>query len=499
MKGTDLFEAVGYVGDDLIREAVETLPVRQRHVRRYLALAACLCLAVGLGWTAQRTSLRWLSGYFTVGSNRTSGDTYDSWSGEGYIGHDEGSTFMSYAGPVFPLTTETEQDALTAERSIKLDFGADQAESSTGCAVTDAYTLTNEEEAERTVTMLYPFVGTLRELTAPTVTVDGETVAATLCTGGYSGGFTGASGEDDGRFNLAEADSWEAYQALLSDGSYQASALAEAPSLDTPVTLYELVDNADGETTTGADTVAISFTIDPEQTTILTYGINGMTAYDTGEQQYSYFVKESNPHYLLVLGDDLGDYTVQGYTNGACETELDGLTATVTRTETTLGAILMQLAGREVQRNNAACTADQLYRATAELLTNYCLLSDAERYETGRLEELFADALGTDRVLYLRFDVTLPAAGSVRVTASLTKRASYDFDCSGSGNTGVNGYDLVTQLGSSLHFTSQSATIASADAIEIVRQNFGFDLDGGVTTVELDPTEEHYYLEIRRK
>jgi hypothetical protein len=33
--------------------------------------------------------------------------------------------------------------------------------------------------------------------------------------------------------------------------------------------------------------------------------------------------------------------------------------------------------------------------------------------------------------------------------------------------------------------------------VELVRQNFGFDVDGGVTTVALDPEEAHYYLEVR--
>ena len=37
------------------------------------------------------------------------------------------------------------------------------------------------------------------------------------------------------------------------------------------------------------------------------------------------------------------------------------------------------------------------------------------------------------------------------------------------------------------------------DGIEIVRQNFGFDLEKGVTEVTLDLETEHYYLEIQAK
>ena len=54
-----------------------------------------------------------------------------------------------------------------------------------------------------------------------------------------------------------------------------------------------------------------------------------------------------------------------------------------------------------------------------------------------------------------------------------------------------------TELGSSLSFTRQQAAIENFGGIEIVRQNFGFDIENGVTQVELDMKEPHYYLEVR--
>ena len=42
---------------------------------------------------------------------------------------------------------------------------------------------------------------------------------------------------------------------------------------------------------------------------------------------------------------------------------------------------------------------------------------------------------------------------------------------------------LVTALGSNLTFTKQSAAIKGYGEIEIVRQNFGFDLERGITQV----------------
>ena len=60
------------------------------------------------------------------------------------------------------------------------------------------------------------------------------------------------------------------------------------------------------------------------------------------------------------------------------------------------------------------------------------------------------------------------------------------------------GYDAVTQLGNTLAFSQQTAELLDHGVIEIVRQNFGFDPAAGITSVTLDPTAEHYYLEVRR-
>ena len=79
----------------------------------------------------------------------------------------------------------------------------------------------------------------------------------------------------------------------------------------------------------------------------------------------------------------------------------------------------------------------------------------------------------------------------------LWKEPSYDFGCSGSENVGLQGYDLTTRLGSSLEFTGQRAALVNAEHVEITGQDYGFDLENGVSSVELDLERERYYLEIR--
>ena len=103
-----------------------------------------------------------------------------------------------------------------------------------------------------------------------------------------------------------------------------------------------------------------------------------------------------------------------------------------------------------------------------------------------------------DRVCWLETQLTVPAGGSVELTASLTKEASFDYYCAHTENRGISGYDLVTTLGSNLTCTSQTAVLEDRGQLEIVRQNFGFDLAAGVNTVTLDPEAEHYYLEVKR-
>ena len=89
-------------------------------------------------------------------------------------------------------------------------------------------------------------------------------------------------------------------------------------------------------------------------------------------------------------------------------------------------------------------------------LEQYGLLSDkpVDRYDSGRLDELMDEVLSVDRVLYLKTEVTVPAGGTVEVTAQYWKAPSFDFACSGSGRRNLQGYDLMTTLDSTLTFTT---------------------------------------------
>ena len=532
-----LLEAMNSLPDATLEENVPVTAGKKRRWKKWAALAACLCVVVlGVGV---------FTGYIPLLGGRA---------GQGGSGSDGASVFMSYAGPVFPLTLGEENDAIEAERNVTLDFEpwvpvwisnreeADsrtwlteaerqevlelynehypeggQYKSSTDILVTDAYMLTNTSAEEQTLTVRYPFVSGLDNLeeNRPTLTADGTELETTLRVGSYAGGFEGVWGANDpeGTANLAYPHSWTDYQTLLSDGSYLENTLGPGPDVtDVPVVVYKLTDpygpEQDEEAGITNPTLRVTFNLDYDKTNILTYGFHG-ASYDReagvmiqdfsipqpGEPNYG-----TKEFYLLVLGEDVENMTIQGYANGSLEADaprLEGCGATVERYESDLDTMLRQLlpliweeAGQE------GADFEMYYRAFLEQLLSYGVLSDepVERYDTGWLENIEG---GMVRVCWLESEVTVPAGGTVSLTAAMTKAGSYDFSCTGTDNVGVCGYDLVTRLGSNLACSAQTATLEDRGQIEIVRQNFGFDLERGITTVPLDPAEEHYYLEVR--
>lgn len=500
MKEKKIFDALTEVRDEYIEEARTTRLKKQAPGwNKWTAIAACAIMAIGISGALL------LQNFLPFGGNTGSGDA----------GHGESSIFMSYAGPVFPLTLSEEDNTMMTIRNILYDFSLPNEDSIRvwGANVEDSYTLSNSSTEEKTIKAIYPFAGSFNELQEqmPIITVNGQEVSPTLYAGDYSGGFTGVHGADDlsGSANILQLNGWEGYKALLEDGSYESNAFAPYPVLSLQVTVYTFTDFETPEEHDAA-TQAISFTINPDKTTILQYGFEGGEIVDNGFRRYSYFVPDEmsmrrGTKLLIVIGDDITDYTLQGYKNGACEkgNELDGVSATVTRKERVLSDVLGELIDNFFDQygdgNSLAVTKEMFLGAVSEFMVQYGLLSESvrDRYQYGMMEDIISETKNLQRVFYLEFEITIPAGRSVSVTADMHKKPSYDFACSGSDNKGIQGYDMVTRLGSNLSFDALTAELTSTDRIEIVRQNYGFSLLQGVTKVELDPAEEHYYLEIR--
>ena len=518
MKTNDLLDIIGEANDEFIHDAKAN---QKQKVVRFpnwakwsSAIAACLVLVIGC---------------FTILPHYMPDDETPSQSAGG--GHEEGMVFMSYAGPVFPLTLMESNTNLEANRNINFDFTTYQTDredievrgnNGGGVIVTDKYQLTNTSTNDVTVTAVYPFAGNFQTMKWPVITLNGNEVQWNLNAGTYSGDFMGAAGNDKtSSLNLDNITSWTEYAELLEDGSYFADAFTEPESLDQPVIVYKLGDLTDGAGDYEAATLCMSYKYNPEKTSIMTWGFNGGgIRADTGDEFRDFFIRDGrrkedeNVKFFIVIGDDIESYELQGYLDGSCTPgeEIDDASATVTREEMTLGEMLREIAeiryaaisaneydGDANRYLDKQISLDMYYQAMVKHFATYGPLGTdpKERYAFGMLTDIISEVAYHDRILYLSFEVTIPAGSSVEVNVEQFKYASFDFDCSGSENAGIDGYDMVTSLGSNIAFTGQSASISNYDAIEIVRQNFGFDIAGGITNVDLDMNEPHYYLEIR--
>ena len=455
-----------------------------RNIRKILALLLALFLTAALcGCAASRMD-----------------DGLAGTSGSDAVKPADATDFMSYAGPIFPLTLAQAAPALSADREILLDCAPYAEEYGAAVTVTDRYTIQNSSGEACTATVLYPFVSSLSDLEAlrPQLSVDGAGTETAIYPGAFPGWFGPASPEPEQaeqRWNLRHAESWTEYQTLLS-GSYQTDALAPKPLPGQTVYVYSFT--ASGNTTASAATLAITVDADPEQTTILTYGINGYGQNEaTGHSQYSYFTNEHGQslHLLAVLGQDLSGYAMQGYTDGSCEKgkELDALEGTVTRTEMTLAEFLRQTAAAQLGADASADDIDWLAAAAADLLMQYgvCSAASAERYSDGMLDAMLQDMEAVQRICYAAADITIPAGGTVCIEAVSRKPHSFDFF--GFYNKMVDGYGVMT-TGSVLTLQNQTARIDTHGLVTIYGQNFNFGGQG--STVPLSAQTEYYYLNL---
>ena len=544
MKSDELLDAIGEAKDEYVQD------VRNAKVKKMpgwakwtSAIAACLVLTIGVSLF-----------FGGMGGN----------AGAGGSGHEDGSTFMSYAGPVFPLTLREENAAISAERTVTMDFepwvpvwisNEEEAASRTNLTeeekqdvidtynewypeggryqssgkilVSDTYTLTNSSSENQTISILYPFASSLNGLSEnrPTITINGEPINTELHAGSYAGTFQGAwenwaeTHENPGSLNLQYIESWEGYETLLSDGSYLERALGDYPDLShIPVIVYKFTDAwgpaEDDDAGIPNPSMRIMFELDYEKTNVLSYGFHsGSNDRENGIMGRGFSIREEgerwygNPYYLIVIGDDVQNMTSQGYVTGGWDTKNEVESGvTITRTESDLESALREAAsfyyGEMTDVQNYVETDpeygyEMYYGLLKEHLVAYGVLSEKEidRYASGWIEEL--DIVGVDRVFWLEAEITIPAGESVTLTAAFEKEPSFDFTCADTANKGISGYDMVTALGSNLIFTQQTACLEDRGQIEIVRQNFGFDLENGIKEVKLDLTVPHYYLEVK--
>ena len=219
--------------------------------------------------------------------------------------------------------------------------------------------------------------------------------------------------------------------------------------------------------------------------------------------------------YLIVIGEDIETPILQGYKDGGCDKgeEIDGITYDYEKYESTMKDFIVNVCFAEFDTSSeylystadsedatllTLLTKDMALGYISQLMYDDGILSadGIERYDSGWLENYVYDFSRMSRVMYLTFDVTIPTGESITIDATMIKDASIDYV---GKNKHRNGYDMVTTLASPFTFTKQTASITNFDDIIILDQNFGFDLENGITVVELDVKEEHYWMDVYKK
>lgn len=419
---------------------------------------------------------------------------------------DGGSIFMSYEGPIFPLTSREAMPSIEAVREIEFDFDTALTayNPAAQCMIRDRYTLINTSSEDQTILVIYPYVSSFYENIMPIFKVNDHT-AETMS---YSGMINSPA-------NLNEISSWQGYAELLADSAYMEAAFTDYPTLDDSVIVYVLNEISDGGSDAPAPTMNIEFTMDYDQTMVFTYGFNG-GVYDSehsrGERSFFIPSKEDYDYnenrFLIVMGDDLDNFTLQGYQNGGCKAgeEIDEAKAHVDRIETTLGEILKTIANdyyeeaikdTDAEALKSHLSADRFYGELCRLFNQYNRGEPdmVNHYQSGMLEDMLIDVMHYKRIFYETFELVIPSYSSVDVSAEFIKYGDFDYHSTGTKNEGVKGYDFVTQLGSILSFQKQSVLVNHGQNVEIVRENL--DIDANQNHAELDLNVEHYYLEVR--
>lgn len=411
-------------------------------------------------------------------------------------------SYSSYSGPVLPLTAVAGGEGMEVQRHVDFDFASYENYEPSPITdgeilVTDTYQLTNPRAEAMTARLAYAYEGNFydeRKYT-PTITVDGAEAEAELY-----------PAVDEER-SIFMANDFGDYQKLMTETDYFAQATAEAPKLEIPVKVYHFTDiTYHGDQDYPYIFLTMDFKIPKGASVwVLYYSAMGSEPEtDTYSVWFQDDLDDMDMAYLFVMGGDMENLTFGG-NHGHNVTETSALTDVTCEYEvyeTTFDKLVWEFAQAYDFWNIAEDFPDP------GLITPEILYRDAIKRMGGNVEkgydgitgstvsvvgDAFYQTITRTRLLYWVFDVTIPAGETVEVAAQYHQEASTDI---GGPKKKREGYDMATKLGSTLNFTAQSASISNTDFIEILRQNFGFNLKKNITQVELDLDVERYYLDV---
>lgn len=411
-------------------------------------------------------------------------------------------SYFRYAGPVLPLTAVSGGKELEVQRHVDFDFSTYEHFVPSPIAdgeilVTDTYQLTNPSEKPLTLQLAYPYEGQLKEegRYIPAITVEGREPEVKT----YS--LTNEAWETDG------INDFEEYKAWMTAADQLALAMEDAPEADIPVKVYHFTDiTYHGDTGYPYIFLTVDFTI-PEGASVWVLHFDVLQSEDNRHSLwFQEDLDERDGAYLFVMNGDVENMTFGGNLghNVTPTSALTDVTCDCEVYESSFADLVWQFAkGYDYsalydEPEPELLTPELLYRDSMKRMADQLQRSydGISGTVVSVVEDAFYHALKESRLLYRVFPVEIPAGASVTVEVKYRQQPSIDV---GGPKKAREGYDMATRLGSTLPFTAQSAGITGSEFVEILRQNFGFRPERGITQVDLDLEEERYYLDVAVK
>lgn len=408
--------------------------------------------------------------------------------------------FQSYRGPVLPMTSLNGADGVDVDRNVDFDFapyqdGNDYSTLGKGAAgITDTYILTNTTGETKTLELVYGFQGQFIDHPEefPSITVDGVMIQPEL--------YPSVDMEE----LVWNAHNFDRYSQVLEENDFLSTALQQSEELDIPVTAYHFTDLAyEGAEVVGFPMLTLRFSLD-ENTTVWTMIVDEFGAEQNGKQRMMFRIDRGEA-WVFTVGGTLIDPEFGGNKdyNVTDSSAIDNISYKLETYETTLNDVIQHFAqsydfwaieGQNTYPNAGGLTPELLVDGTIKRINSMGQQNSSEKIML--IESLFHKVVTEPRMMYLVFPVVLESGQSVTVEATYIQEPSLDI----SGPKHYReGYELATKLGSDLHFANLSSSLSNTALIELGKQNFGFDLEKGITEVILDLQVDRYYLEVKIK
>lgn len=440
-----LLQAIGEIRDETVRDA---LPLSRRNLRpivKWASLTAAVLIGAGVmaavmlggdglppgGDTGTLTHAGITENTESTGFSETTGEPYPETSEQTTEGKTEETTValtgmqtpgaafspvtslvspIGYSGPILPLTAEGNTDGLRAVRQLTLYLDAVTELWPPRFAVTDCYILENHADAAKTVTLLYPYVGTVGDVQSawPDIELRGggkpETVTPRVYAGLGTGTYVGGGAGDTHTLNPAELDAPGEYEKMLEDGVYRKTAMDESD-------------------------------IGTKQ--VLDYRLFGITVPENGHsEQYQKSVLQP------IIADVCAAYRQE-----------------MVRAHGDTGELYIP----------ACLDGELLYSVVYRELAMYGTMGETpvDRWIVGvthTLEDIIEEILCKNRVFYLAFEVSIPAHGSEVVFIRQERTASYDYR-----DMSLFRIDALPALDTALSFAAQDFIVPDGETYEIAR------------------------------